>query len=161
MVDIKILAGCLPAVSYWGSSSRSQFPRLQLGYIVMCTANCLPLTQGGAARPIGHWRRIGLGESAQYHMLVSSSNVFSLVSPVYISCHRFPQQLLPYIARLRGCEGCWSARLCVIWGVPTARSIGVNCLPGCWYLSLLSLLFYLQGWQFGVPVPLYCLLLLA
>jgi len=29
MVDIKVLAGCLPAVSYWGSSTLSQFPRLQ------------------------------------------------------------------------------------------------------------------------------------
>jgi hypothetical protein len=161
MVDIKVLAGCLPAVFYWGSSIRSHFSRLQLGFIAMCTENCLPLTQGGAARPTGHWRRIGLGESAQNHILVPSSNAFSLVSRVYISLPSFSSTAFAFVVHDSvAARRLWSARLCVIWGVPTARSIGVNCLLGCWYLYLLPLLLPPRV-GIWVPLPLYCLLLLA
>lgn len=52
MVDVKALAGCLPAVSYWGCSSHFTFSRLLLGYPAMCIENCPPSTRGGAARPL-------------------------------------------------------------------------------------------------------------
>ena len=51
MVDVKALAGCLPAVLYWGCSNWLQ-SSASAGCVAMDFGKfSLPLTHGGAARP--------------------------------------------------------------------------------------------------------------
>ena len=105
MVDVKALAGCLPAVLYWGCSNWLQ-SSASVGCVAMDIGKfSLPLTHGGAARPslvIGgvlDWTR-----EAQHHILVSSSITSSLASFVSFSAIAISLTAFASNAQLRGCE---------------------------------------------------------